>query len=226
MNYDYLRHHFLDLLVDIVNTDTNVVLLCIILVASIIVLDALSTYAKEKRIAAGVNRSIKERKQILPDLKPLSSRNYVSDMQGLAGNPDGLVSENGFIIPIEVKPLAKKIRDRYVAQLLVYMRLVEEFEGKKPPYGYLILGKKARKVKIYNSEKRQAWLQYYLDQMRDFVDKNEPLKPLPSKSKCQRCNVRHRCNFQMTESASLSPTHRSLKIAQSNEFSDPSDTTH
>jgi CRISPR/Cas system-associated exonuclease Cas4 (RecB family) len=125
-------------------------------------------------------------------------RNYISEIQGLAGKPDALISEGGFIIPIERKPLARKVRDRYIAQLLVYMRLIEEFEGKKPPYGYLILGPNCRRFKIENSPDRQAWLQRLIDEMRGVLA-GQATTPTPHPKKCRKCDVRHACAFKLIE---------------------------
>jgi CRISPR/Cas system-associated exonuclease Cas4 (RecB family) len=125
----------------------------------------------------------------------LPAREYVSTAQGLAGKPDALLSEDGWVVPIEMKPLAKKLRDRYVAQLLVYMRLVEEFEGKRPPYGYLFLGPKYRRVKVDNTEAKQRWLQGLVEEMRKVLD-GAPAKATPHPIKCSKCDVRHRCTFR------------------------------
>lgn len=196
---DWLLHHLLDLFDDIKATDTNIVLLAILLVVIVIVLDSFSMFAKQKRRATGIESPKKEKEGVVTVVEGLPAREYVSEIQGLAGKPDALIHENGFIIPIERKPLAKKLRDRYVAQILVYMRLVEEFEGKRPPYGYLILGPQCRRIKINNSKKRQKWLQRYLDEMRAILDEECPVTPSPQYEKCKRCNVRHACSHAITE---------------------------
>lgn len=121
------------------------------------------------------------------------TKEYVSELQGLAGRPDAIIIENGYFIPVERKPSAKKLRDRYIAQLLVYMRLIEEFEGKKPPYGYVILGSKARKVKVENSEDRQEWLSQVLVSMREAI-KTGVTKPDPAPEKCKKCDVNNECS--------------------------------
>ena len=77
------------------------------------------------------------------------------------------------------------------------MRLIEEFEGKKPPYGYLILGKNCRTFKIENSPERQAWLQKMLDEMRSIVE-GAPAIPAPHPKKCKRCDVKESCSFGKT----------------------------
>lgn len=122
----------------------------------------------------------------------IPAREYISTIQGLAGKPDALVQEDGDILPVERKPLAKKLRDRYVAQLLVYMRLVEEFEGRRPPKGYLLLGPDCRRMTVENSESKQKWLGTLLEQMRKVLDGGEA-RPAPHPAKCSKCDVRHRC---------------------------------
>jgi len=125
----------------------------------------------------------------------LPAREYISESLGLAGKPDALIREDGVVLPIEVKPLAKKLRDRYVAQLLVYMRLVEEFEGQRPSHGYLFLGPKCRRVRVENTQARQDWLEGMLKDMREVLD-GAPAKPTPHPVKCSKCDVRHRCSFR------------------------------
>jgi CRISPR-associated protein Cas4 len=120
------------------------------------------------------------------------AREYISLSQGLAGKPDALVMEGDDILPVERKPLAKKIRDRYVAQLLVYMRLVEEFEGRRPPRGYLLLGEKCRRIVVENTPSKQEWVQRLIEQMRQVLDGGEA-KATPHPMKCAKCDVRHRC---------------------------------
>ena len=127
--------------------------LMILLSSMIIVLETLSRKAKAKQAVTGIKPDI--RSVVTHSPENFKSREYISKIQKLAGRPDGILIENGYIIPVERKPFSNKIRDRYIAQILVYMRLIEEFEGKKPPYGYLILGKNSRKVKIFNTAARQ-----------------------------------------------------------------------
>lgn len=185
-----LKIFFLDLLYDLVALDSEIILLAMLIVSATIVLDAVSLYARRKRRSVGITGGATT--VSIDGSKSLPLRTYVSEMQGLAGKPDALISESGFIIPIERKPLARKIRDRYVAQLLVYMRLVEEFEGKKPPYGYLILGPNCRRVKIYNTQERQKWLQKMLDEMVSILHGAEA-RPDPHPRKCPKCSVRESC---------------------------------
>lgn len=181
-------------IIDLAQLDSRVVVLVVLIVLATIIIDGALSVSKKKKQKVGLGN---EKEAVSIDgSKTLPIKNYVSDMQGLAGKPDAVISENGFLIPVERKPLAKKMRDRYVAQLLVYMRLVEEFEGKKPPYGYLILGPQCRTFKIPNSSERQAWLQKMLDSMRGILD-GMPAKPLPDKRKCDKCFIREYCDFKI-----------------------------
>ena len=166
--------------------------------AALLVIRSFSRAAGHRRRASGfdpqsVTVSI-EGSRILPE------REYVSPAQGLAGKPDALVEEGGFIIPVERKPLAKKLRDRYVAQLLVYMRLVEEFEGRRPPHGYLLIGPSCRRIKVDNTEAKQRWVQAYIDQMRAMLD-GGAVKPSPHPIKCAKCDVRDRCDARADRGA-------------------------
>lgn len=173
--------------------DEHIIVLAVLLVAAVMVIDASLSFIKRQHRATGVGAQAKP--VVMDGSKTLPSRTYVSEIQGLAGRPDAVISENGFLIPVEIKPLARKLRDRYVAQLLVYMRLIEEFEGKRPPYGYLILGENRRRIKISNTPERQAWLQQLIDQMQAILA-GSPTLPTPHPRKCMRCDVRESCSFR------------------------------
>ncbi len=201
---EQVRDYLLKLLTDIAATDTHIVLLAILLVATVIVLDAVSKFAREERKKAGFDD--KRSSAALREPGALTLKRYMSDIQRLAGTPDALISEGGYIIPVERKPLGKKVRDRYVAQLLVYMRLVEEFEGKKPPYGYLVLGSNSRRVKIYNTEERQAWLQQIIDEMHEILEGKSCAIPKPDSHKCKKCSVRHSCSSRIESPRQLQET--------------------
>lgn len=166
--------------------------------ASLLVIRSFSRAVRKRRKASGL-----EAKSIMVSIegsKSLPEREYVSQRQGLAGKPDALIEENGLIIPVERKPLAKKLRDRYVAQLLVYMRLVEEFEGRKPPHGYLLIGPSCRRIKVDNTEAKQRWLQGLISEMRSILN-GGPVQPTPHPIKCSKCDVRARCAARADRSA-------------------------
>lgn len=181
------------LIYDLSKIDSQFILLALIIVVGITMLDAFSATAGKKKIGAGFAKG--SQAVSIDGSKTFPVREYISEIQGLAGKPDAVISEGGQIIPVERKPLAKKIRDRYVAQILVYMRLIEEFEGKKPPYGYLILGPNCRKVKIFNTDEKQAWLSIVLTEMRAIID-GTPSIPTPLPKKCAGCEVRADCAYR------------------------------
>ena len=186
-----IKRYIIELAKDLVSVDSGLVLLMVFLVTAVIVLDAVSLSARTKRDKLRLN--FRSTTISLDGSKSLPGKDYVSLRQGLAGKPDAVIIEGESLIPVERKPLAKKIRDRYVAQLLVYMRLIEEFEGKKPPYGYLVLGPSCRKVRIDNTIERQKWLQKYIDEMQAILQGFMTPKPDPQMLKCKKCDVRQFC---------------------------------
>ncbi len=190
-----IQNYFLRLWQDLAGLETEVILLAMLVIVTILLYDSFTIGSRKisKNAGIGTSQTIS-----IDGTKSVPVREYVSEIQGLYGRPDALLNENGFFIPVERKPLARKIRDRYVAQLLIYMRLIEEFEGKKPPYGYLILGSNCRRIKIENSPSRQAWLQEMLDQMRSILKGAEALAT-PHPNKCAKCEVRGSCKFMVTK---------------------------
>ena len=171
----------------------EIVVIGLVLLSMLIVLDRITSSLSSKKKGTGLGT--RNNVVSIDGGTTLPVREYVSEIQGLAGRPDAVIRENGYLIPVERKPLARKLRDRYVAQLLVYMRLIEEFEGKKPPYGYLILGTNCRRIRIDNTEERQKWLQKIIDEMHAIL-RGEPAKADPHPKKCRKCEVRDSCTFR------------------------------
>jgi CRISPR-associated protein Cas4 len=167
-----------------------IVLLCI----ALWLIRSFGKEARRKREASGFLQS--EVALAIDGGTLLPEREYVSKRQGLAGKPDALVKELDFVIPVERKPLAKKLRDRYVVQLLVYMRLVEEFEGVRPPHGYLLLGPSCRRIKVVNSESKQQWVDGLIREMRGILEGAAP-RAAPHPKKCAKCEVRDRCDARI-----------------------------
>jgi CRISPR/Cas system-associated exonuclease Cas4 (RecB family) len=182
--------YLVSLFQQIATLDVDLIILAVLIVCCIVVLESVSIFARKKRTETGIEAQTPT--VSIDGSTACQVKHYVSTKQGLAGRPDALIIEDGYIIPVERKPLANKIRDRYVAQILVYMRLIEEFEGKRPPYGYLILGPKCRKFKIENSSQRQAWLQRLIDEMQAILHGGNCI-PAPHSRKCCRCDVRDAC---------------------------------
>ena len=126
----------------------------------------------------------------------LESKEYRSDKLGLTARPYGIVQEGEFIIPVEINPLSKKIRDRHVVQMLIDMRLIEEIEGVRPPHGLLVMGPEARAVKLQNTPEKQEWLDSVLNEIRA-VNEELPAVATPSFYKCKNCDVNESCTFTM-----------------------------
>jgi CRISPR/Cas system-associated exonuclease Cas4 (RecB family) len=181
-------------LLDIAELEGTIILLVLLISTALLLGFTYNKLYRRKRETAGISKESKTFK--IEGSKTIPVRPYLSDAQGLAGTPDALIIENGFVIPVERKPFAKKFRDRHIVQLLVYMRLVEEFEGKKPPYGYLILGPACRRVKIENTAERQAWLSSLLTEMRAIAAKESEAVPAPDVKKCLRCAAKELCKFR------------------------------
>lgn len=187
------------IIVELSKLDSSIVLAVVLLVMIIIVLDAISMYAAKKRESIGMESMKDAIKNTDEKHSPRGGKYYISDKQLLSGSPDAVINEDGFFIPVMRKPMTKKIKDRHIAQMLVYMRLIEEFEGKKPPYGYLILGAKCRRTKIYNSDEKQEWLQGMLDKMHKILEEGEDAIAKPQPGKCGSCHVKASCKSAYKE---------------------------
>lgn len=142
------------------------------------------------------NSGLDEKAQMiaLKGSSQLPSREYVSSFHGLSSKPDALLKIDGYIIPVDRKPMGKKVRDRHIVQLLVHMRLIEEIEGVRPPYGILLLGPEVKTVRVQNTEQRQHWLDTLLQEMESIID-GVPARPAPAPMKCKSCDVRSVCQY-------------------------------
>jgi CRISPR/Cas system-associated exonuclease Cas4 (RecB family) len=203
---EYLASKLVFFLYEISSLDSKLVLLAMMIVMSVIVLDGVYSGVFHSTEETGIRPEISKDVSI-EGSKSFPGKNYVSTQQGLAGKPDAIIEEHGYLIPVEIKPLAKKMRDRYIAQLLVYMRLVEEFEQKKPPYGYLILGKDSRKVRVDNTEARQRWLEEKLQAMRMIIANQKEAIAEPHPHKCANCLVKDSCIYNTELGNDERPIH-------------------
>jgi CRISPR/Cas system-associated exonuclease Cas4 (RecB family) len=173
---------------------TEIVLLLLILGLIIFMWDLFERRSSSIRKEAGL-----EEKTELISLRGgtcLPSKECFSPSLGLTSKPDALIKEEGYVIPVDVKPMTNKVRDRHVIALFAHMRLIEETEGKRPPYGILLMGEKRRRVKIKNSEEKQRWLDALLEEMRSICD-GVPAVPAPSTYKCRSCDVHGICKYSM-----------------------------
>jgi CRISPR-associated protein Cas4 len=173
--------------------DQGLLVLAFTLVFVAIVVDALIGHIQRTRRATGITRKMVVK--AVDGGKFALEREYVSSSLGLAGRPDAIVVENGIHIPIERKSFGKKPRDKDIAQLLVYLRLVEEAEGVRPPHGYIILGPQAKRFKVLNTPEKQAWLEDILKEMRAAIA-GQGCKATPHPRKCSGCALRMSCEFK------------------------------
>lgn len=126
----------------------------------------------------------------------LPAREFYSESLGLVSEPDALIKEKGFIIPVDVKPLSTKVRDRHIIKMTLHLKLIEEILGKKPPYGIILLGKDQETVKIENSADNHLWLDAVIAEMRSILD-GIPAAPAPGKAKCAHCDVAEQCEHKV-----------------------------
>ncbi|HMO01421.1 MAG TPA: CRISPR-associated protein Cas4 [Oligoflexia bacterium] len=191
-----LAHKVVGLINEISILDTSLILLCVIGVMATIALDGIITHLQKMERLAGLNKHLKV--VGLDGSKTLPAKTFISEKLGLSGRPDAIIQEGKWLIPVEIKPLTKKFRDRHIAQLLVYMRLIEEEYKKRPPHGYLIIGEKNRLVKIENTSARQLWLDQQLTGMKLYLTEKK-IAPAPQFNKCKNCDVRSHCAFDLTK---------------------------
>lgn len=169
---------------------TQICLLLVVLGAVIFMWDFFDRHSRAASKSAGLD--MKTELIALQGTTALPSRTFSSPSLRLTSKPNALAKDKGFIIPIDVLPMSKKVKDRHVVQLLSHMRLIEEAEGKAPPYGALLMGKDRRFVKIKNTPEKQRWLESLLDEMRS-IQEGIPAVPAPTLYKCKSCDVRELC---------------------------------
>ncbi len=119
----------------------------------------------------------------------------VSEALGLSSKPDAVIKEDGVLIPVDIEPMGKKIRDRHVVATLVHLRVLEDLEGTRPPYGVLLMGTKKRLVRIKNTDEKQLWLDSLLEEMHS-IREGVPAIPTPVFAKCRNCDVGEICEHR------------------------------
>ncbi len=120
--------------------------------------------------------------------KPLFSGRY-----GLTGTPDYVVRTSRGLVPVEVKPGRKEAEphDSHLLQVLAYCLLIEETEGKRPPYGLLRYSSDTFKVD-YNDETR-AYLLSVMDDMRAAAEEPDVHRNHDQAQRCRACGYRAIC---------------------------------
>ena len=85
------------------------------------------------------------------------------------------------------------IYDAYRAQLAVYLVLVEETYGIRPPYGVLVLGD-GRRVRVENTESLRIWVMHVAEDIREGRRAMDtPLPPTSNPRQCVACGFKGHC---------------------------------
>jgi len=120
--------------------------------------------------------------------KPLYSARY-----GLTGTPDYVISTARGLVPIEVKPGRRESEphESHLLQVLAYCLLLEEAEGKRPPYGLLTYSSDTFKVDYNN--KTRAYLLSVMDELRRSAQEAEVHRSHHQAQRCRACGYRSVC---------------------------------
>lgn len=118
-----------------------------------------------------------------------------SERLGLIGRPDRIIKEDGNIwIPVEKKSSAK-VQDSHRLQLAVYMILIEDITGKRPPHGYVALRDNSQS-KVQNTEKLRACAWAHIEAIKQIKQNpNAHVKATPFPAKCKACGYNRVCTF-------------------------------
>ena len=122
-----------------------------------------------------------------------SSKVFKSDKYGLSGRPDYVIKIENNLIPVEEKtgrtpqgPLFS-----HILQVAAYCLLIEETEGKAPPYGLLKYPQHEHDIE-YNEDLRRILLEK-LAEMRSAIDKADVHRNHNRPGKCKYCSRRSVC---------------------------------
>ncbi len=116
-----------------------------------------------------------------------------SKRYGLIGRPDRIVRRGKTIIVEDKKP-SRRVYGSHRVQMGVYMLLVEEHYGVRPPHAVLVLGD-GRREKIRNTrELRNRVLDITAQIRKARSDLRQPLRVVTTPAKCRACSQRHNCD--------------------------------
>jgi CRISPR-associated exonuclease Cas4 len=121
------------------------------------------------------------------------SRALYSRRYGLAGKPDYLLATEGGLVPVELKPERTDPEpvESHLLQVLAYCLLVEETEGRPPPYGLLRYRDDTFKVD-YNAETR-LYIEGVIEDMREARKQTEVHRSHEQPPRCRGCGYREIC---------------------------------
>ena len=188
--YEHGGRRFIETIREASGVDSQVAVLLIVFICFAILVDSLFAFMKWARRRTGITRGMIVR--CVEGGRFVAGREYLSRRLGLVGRPDAVVEEGGYFVPIERKAFGKRPRDKDIAQLLVYCRLIEEEYGVRPPHGYLVIGPQSKRFKVVNSAEKQLWIDTLLEQMRAALEGGACVAT-PNRKKCDGCAVREQC---------------------------------
>jgi CRISPR-associated exonuclease Cas4 len=124
-------------------------------------------------------------------------RPLFSHRHRLTGRPDYLVRSRRDLIPVEVKSGAspRAPYPGHVLQLAAYCLLVEDQEGRAPPYGILKYPDRAFEID-YTPELRTELLRT-LDALRRDLHAGDVVRSHQDAGRCQGCGYRDRCDQRL-----------------------------
>ena len=121
--------------------------------------------------------------------RPLYSPRY-----RLTGTPDYIISTRDGPVPVEVKSgvAGSEPHESHLLQLLAYCLLIEEAEGRPPPYGLLIYSTGTFRVDY--SPRMRAHLLGVISDMRQATARAEVPRNHSHEGRCRACGYRSVCD--------------------------------
>ncbi len=121
-----------------------------------------------------------------------------STTYGLRGLPDVVLRVEDELIPVEVKTgrVPKGPLFSHIIQLAAYCLLIEERQGRPPPYGVLQYGKHVRHEIDYNDELKFTLVNKLIE-MRQIMHTGEAHRNHRRPGKCASCSRREGCSERL-----------------------------
>jgi CRISPR-associated exonuclease Cas4 len=122
------------------------------------------------------------------------ARALYSPRYDLTGKPDYLVNTREGVVPVEVKPERDhpEPHESHLLQVLAYCLLLEDADGKRPPYGLLRYRNDTFKVD-YNDDTR-SYLLGVIEEMREARTHEEVHRSHEQPGRCRGCAYRDVCD--------------------------------
>ena len=116
-----------------------------------------------------------------------------SERLKLVGRPDRIVRQGPFFIPEEWKPSAKRAYPGDRLQLGLYLLLIEERFGVRPPFGVVVICN-GKRIEVENTEKLRAEVLSIADQIRNHRRRlADEITVSPPAWKYRTCGQRPHC---------------------------------